>query len=181
MQCFKFDVESVNNKDKAIKNLLILTAQPKHIHAKIVYGHAYCIFTTTGLHLFFCYYKHISHKMDTKCTDLHIAKIARLLPMWKNVVELLGLETQLVADIDGRYTDPEEQRSEALTRWVAKEGSKATYKKIYDVLCDLQHKEAAEKVQELTKGYTDLCKLFTSHGVQSCNEHTTVLAIVHIK
>ena len=63
----------------------------------------------------------------------------------------LGLEKQLVTNIEGQYHDAKEQRYEALTLWVRKE-SQATYRKMYDILCDLEEKEAAEKVAELSRG-----------------------------
>ena len=90
--------------------------------------------------------------MDDKCTDMHISKVAKFLPKWKIIARQLGLERQQVADIDGQYHDAEEKRYEALTRWVRREGSQATYKKLYDVLCDMEEMEAAEKVAEITRG-----------------------------
>ena len=87
--------------------------------------------------------------MDTKCTDLHISKIAEFLPRWKEVTRQLGLENQRIQDIEEQYVEKIEQRYEALREWVRKEGSQATYRKIYDALCALDVKEAAEKVQEL--------------------------------
>ena len=83
---------------------------------------------------------------------MHIEKIAALLPKWKEVAMQLGLESQLIADIEGQYCDPKEQRFDALTQWRRNEGSQATYQKIYDVLCHLEENEAAEKVIELFKG-----------------------------
>ena len=90
--------------------------------------------------------------MDKKCTDLHIAKIATFLPKWKVVAKLLGLEGQIISDIEGRYRNPEDQRSEALMRWVGRAGPRATYKMLYNVLCDLEENDAAEKVKELMRG-----------------------------
>ena len=90
--------------------------------------------------------------MDGKCTDLHISMVAKFLPEWKAVASQLGLERQQAADIVDQYHDAEEQRYEALTRWVRREGSQATYRKIYDALCDMGEMEAAEKVAEITRG-----------------------------
>ncbi|KAL5503492.1 hypothetical protein EMCRGX_G010449, partial [Ephydatia muelleri] len=87
--------------------------------------------------------------MDTKCTDLHISKIAEFLPQWKHMARLLGLENQRIQDFEDRYDDEIEQRSAALREWVRKEGSQATYRKIYNALCALEEKDAAEKVLEL--------------------------------
>ena len=90
--------------------------------------------------------------MDTKITDAHLAKIAEFLPKWKVVARLLGLEPQMIKDIEDRYRDGEDQRSEALWKWVRKEGPQATYRKLYDVLQKMEKGEAAEKVKELTQG-----------------------------
>lgn len=90
--------------------------------------------------------------MNNKCADMHLETIATFLPKWKAVARQLGLESRMIADIKGQCRNPMEQSLEALTQWMKKEGSQATYKKIYDALCDLDEKEAAEKVVELTKG-----------------------------
>ena len=45
-----------------------------------------------------------------------------------------------------------DQRSEAPIKWVRMTGSQATYRKIYDTLCELEEMVAAEKVKELTTG-----------------------------
>ena len=60
----------------------------------------------------------------------------------------LGLEQQQIEDCE-IYNDIIEQRSVALSKWVSKEGSQATYRKIYNALCALEEKDAAEQVQEL--------------------------------
>ena len=88
--------------------------------------------------------------MDRKCTIAHITRIATFLPRWKTVASLLGLENQVIEDIKRHYAVPEERRSEALTRWVARTGSQATYQRIYDALRELDEMEAAEMVKDLT-------------------------------
>lgn len=88
-------------------------------------------------------------KMDTKLSDLHIAKIATFLPKWKHVAGQLGVGSEIIKDIEVRYPNPEDQRSEALKKWVGQDGSQATYKKLRDVLCELDEKNAAEEVEKL--------------------------------
>eukprot|EP00731_Ephydatia_muelleri_P000560 Em0001g560a len=90
--------------------------------------------------------------MDKKVMDAHLAKIAKSLPRLKVVAKLLGLEGQMVKDIEDRYRDGEDQRLEALMKWVGKEGPQATYGKLYDVLREMEEGEVAEKVKELTRG-----------------------------
>ena len=46
--------------------------------------------------------------MDTKITDVDLAKIAKFLPKWKVVPRLLGLEAEIVKDIEDRYRDGED-------------------------------------------------------------------------
>ena len=82
----------------------------------------------------------------------HLAKIAKFLPKWKVVARLLGLEAEIVKDIEDRYRDREDQRSEALMKWIGKEGSQATYGKLYDILLKVDEGETAEMVKELTRG-----------------------------
>ena len=90
--------------------------------------------------------------MDKQCTVRHIAKIATFLPKWKTVANLLELEGKIISDIEDRYPNGEDQRSEALMKWVGMKGPQATYSKIYNTLCELEEMEAAEKVKELTTG-----------------------------
>ena len=47
--------------------------------------------------------------MDKQCTNLHMAKIAAFLPKWKVVTKLLGLEEQIIRDIENRYPNGEDQ------------------------------------------------------------------------
>eukprot|EP00731_Ephydatia_muelleri_P023587 Em0015g1170a len=87
--------------------------------------------------------------MDQKCTVQHIAKIAKFLPKWNVVATLLGFEQENIRDIIHLYSDSERGRYEMLTRWVEKEGSQATYRKIYDTLLSLEEMEAAQNVLKL--------------------------------
>eukprot|EP00731_Ephydatia_muelleri_P009323 Em0004g1661a len=87
--------------------------------------------------------------MDKQCTNLHMAKIAAFLPKWKVVTKLLGLEEQIIRDIENRYPNGEDQRLEALMKWVGLKGPQATYRNIYDTLGDLEEMEAAAKVKKL--------------------------------
>ena len=90
--------------------------------------------------------------MDKKVTDAHLAEIAKFLPKWKAVTMRLGLGGRLVRDIEDRYRDGEGQRLEALIKWVGKDGPQATYRKIYDVMRDMEEGEAAQLVKKLIRG-----------------------------
>ena len=90
--------------------------------------------------------------MEKKVTDVHIYKITKFLPNWKFVLKILGLEGQIIKDIEGRYHNAEDQRSEALTRWVEQAGAQATYRRVYTALRELEEHEAADKVKELVGG-----------------------------
>ena len=119
--------------------------------------------------------------MDKKVTDTHLAEIAKFLPKWKVVAKRLGLEGEMVRDIEDRYRDGEDQRLEALMKWVGKDGPQATYGKIYDVLRDMEEGEAAEKVEELTRGkafFSDECVLYTCK--MSTSKHTHTYTCTHI-
>lgn len=54
--------------------------------------------------------------------------------------------------IEDRYCDGEDQRSEALMKWVGKDGPQATYMKLHNVLLDMEEREAAEMVKKLARG-----------------------------
>ena len=95
--------------------------------------------------------------MDKKVTDVHIFRIASFLPKWKTVLRLLGLEGQIIRDIEGRYYNAEDQRSEALNRWVRMAGPQATYRKICTALFELDEHEAAEQVKTLAGGKECVC------------------------
>ena len=90
--------------------------------------------------------------MDKKVLDAHLVKIAKFLPKWKVVAKLLGLEGEIVKDIENRYPNGEDQRYEALMKWIEKNGPQATYEKLHNVLQEMEEGEAAEKVKELTRG-----------------------------
>mgnify|MGYP003473335635 FL=1 len=90
--------------------------------------------------------------MDKIVTGAHLVKIAKFLPKWKVVAKLLGLEGEIVKDIENRYPNGEDQRYEALMKWIEKNGPQATYEKLHNVLLEMEEGEAAEKVKELTRG-----------------------------
>ena len=74
--------------------------------------------------------------MEKKVTDAHVIKIAKFLPKWKAVSKLLEVESEIVKDVEDRYGNGEERRTEALMKWVGKEGPRATYRKLYCVLIE---------------------------------------------
>ena len=110
--------------------------------------------------------------MEKKVTDAHVVKIAKFLPKWKAVSKLLGVESEIVKDIEDRYGNGEERRTEALMKWVGKEGPRATYRKLYDVLIEMEEGEAAEKVKELTRGKELLHCLTWTHTHTHTHTHT---------
>ena len=92
--------------------------------------------------------------MDKKVTEAHVTKIAALLSRWKVAAKLhvLGLDDEIAKGIEDRYRNGEDQQSEALMKWVRKQGPRATYGILYDVLQEMEEDEAAEMVMKLTKG-----------------------------
>lgn len=92
--------------------------------------------------------------MDKKVTDAHVTKIAALLSRWNVAAKLhvLGLDDEIAKDIEDRYRNGEDQRSEALMKWVRKQSPQATYGILYDVLQEMEEADAAEMVMKLTKG-----------------------------
>ena len=109
--------------------------------------------------------------MDSRCSVAHVVKIAEFLPRWKFVGRQLGLSEQQLDDLKAQYPDPAETRGEMLAKWVAISGPQATYKKLYDILVELDEGDAAEKVRRLVerpsgKRFHDV---YSCYFVRTCN------------
>ena len=89
--------------------------------------------------------------MDSQCSVPHTLKIAEFLPRWKFVGRQLGLSEQQLDDLKAQYPEPKEMRGEMLAKWVATSGPRATYRKLYDILVELEEGDAAEKVRRLVE------------------------------
>ncbi|KAL5515728.1 hypothetical protein EMCRGX_G000935 [Ephydatia muelleri] len=111
--------------------------------------------------------------MDKKVTEAHVTKIAALLSRWKVAAKLhvLGLDDEIAKGIEDRYRNGEDQQSEVLMKWVRKQGPRATYGILYDVLQEMEEDEVAEMVMKLTKDIGDQKRKLTKQSQRSDHYH----------
>ena len=100
-------------------------------------------------------------------TDIHIAMIAKEMTCWESLAPFLqitkGEEEEIARDYKHKY---ELQKREALRLWIEKNGGKATYYQLVEILCERGHVALAEKVKEI----------LVSTNYAKSSSHTTVLA-----
>ena len=107
-------------------------------------------------------------------TDMHIAMIAKEMTCWESLAPFLqitkGEEEEIARDYKHKY---ELQKREALRLWKEKNGGKATYYQLVEILCERGHVALAEKVKEI----------LVSTKYAKSSSHTTVLAKIqkHLK
>lgn len=76
-------------------------------------------------------------------------QIAGELPQWQVVAKQLNMGHEEIEDIVKNHKTAEEQRITFLSKWIARDGKAATYKKLSEVLVELKEPGAAEKIQEI--------------------------------
>ena len=107
-------------------------------------------------------------------TDMHIAMIAKEMRCWESLAPFLqiakGEEEEIARDYKHKY---ELQKREALRLWKEKNGGKATYYQLVEILCERGHVALAEKVKEI----------LVSTKYAKSSSHTTILAKIqkHLK
>ena len=96
--------------------------------------------------------------LNGRISDDHLREIAlfKTLTNWRTVVTYLGLDKNDLDAIKREEDDEQMKKLNALEKWKGKFGSKATYRKLVDVLLKLEKTDAAEEVCHLLKG-TFLC------------------------
>ena len=92
-------------------------------------------------------------KLNERISDDHLREIAlfKTLTNWRTVATYLGLDKNHL-DAIKREDDEQMRMLNALEKWKGKFGSKATYRKLVDVLLKLGKTDAAEEVGHLLKG-----------------------------
>ena len=86
--------------------------------------------------------------------DDHILDIARNLPEWQIVARKLGFGTQDIADIE-RNNEKPGARTVFLRKWIEKDGTNATYAKLYKALKEMNEHGAADCVYEILHATRD--------------------------
>ena len=87
--------------------------------------------------------------MDAKINDADVAKVAEIMSSWQNVGKTLEIGTGEMSDIESEYQTCREHKEAVLKRWIMRKGSAATYRKLYNVLMELNQREAAKKILEI--------------------------------
>ena len=93
-------------------------------------------------------------KRNKRISDDHLREIAlfKTLTNWRTVATYLGLDKNDLDDIKREEDDEKMRKLNALEKWKGKFGSKATYRKLVEVLLKLEKTDAAEDVCHLLKG-----------------------------
>ena len=81
--------------------------------------------------------------------DADISKVAGSLTHWQIVEGKLSFGEQDIQDIENDYPRAEVRRVEFLRKWIAKNGNKANYVRMYTELEDLGEQGAADRIREL--------------------------------
>ena len=86
--------------------------------------------------------------------DADILRVAGELLKWQSVAHTLGMGSLYISGIENNYGEKGTQREAFLRNWIARNGSKATYKTLCDALISLNLKEAAERISSMCIGET---------------------------
>ena len=86
--------------------------------------------------------------METKCDRDIILKVSLLKFNWESVGKRL-LDDQSVDDINREGYNELDKRERMLLQWLQQKGSRATYRRLVEVLKELKCKETAEAVTRL--------------------------------
>ena len=89
--------------------------------------------------------------MNAKINDADVAKVAEIMSSWQNVGKALEIGAGEMSDIESEYQTHQEQKEAVLKRWIMREGSAATYRKLYDVFMELNQREAAKRISEIAE------------------------------
>ena len=97
--------------------------------------------------------------LNGRISDDHLREIAlfKTLTNWRTVATYLGLDKNDLDAIKREEDDEQMRKLNALEKWKGKFGSKATYRKLVDVLLKLEKTDAAEDVCHLLKGIFVYC------------------------
>ena len=81
--------------------------------------------------------------------DADISRVAAILPNWQLVASKLGFGEHNIEDIETYHQQPEDGRIAFVRQWITKNGTKATYIKMYTALEELGEQGAANKIREI--------------------------------
>ena len=78
-------------------------------------------------------------------------RVAGELSDWQTVASSLGFGFQDVKDIETKHIANKDRRRAFLREWIYRDGSKATYEKLCEVLKNLHENGAAEKIRNIAE------------------------------
>ena len=88
-------------------------------------------------------------ELNKECSDDHITAISLFLANWQTVAPHLGLTEVDEEDVKEEKTKPQDKRYKSLQKWKTKNGFKATYTVLVEVLLKIGRADLAEKVCRL--------------------------------
>ena len=78
-----------------------------------------------------------------------ITRIAGILENWEIVALTLGFKEVDITEIQKNHNAKKDRNSEFLRKWIIKDGTKATYERLYTTLIDLREQGQAESTVEI--------------------------------
>ena len=106
-------------------------------------------------------------KLNGRISDDDLREIAlfKTLTNWRTVATYLGLDKNDLDAIKQEEDDEQMRKLNALEKWKGKFGSKATYRKLVEVLLKLEKTDAAEEVCHLLKGIFVYIFVYVIHKI----------------
>ena len=90
--------------------------------------------------------------MNKEISDLHLEEIAReTCTCWRSLPPHLGIETNLVKDIERDFSKEVDRRRELFDQWKQRKGSEATYRNLVKALLYLKERRDADYVCKLLR------------------------------
>ena len=80
-----------------------------------------------------------------------IAKIAVQISDWQTVAHKLGFGPVEIRDIENKHMGPADETKSILRTWIWKNGNRATYGKLCDVLEKLDQQGAADEIRKIAQ------------------------------
>ena len=110
-----------------------------------------------------------------------IPAVASNLPDWELVAKELGFGEQEITEMKDKRISKVEETKRFLRRWTSRDGSKATYTKLYEVLISLHQQGAAEEIHKRSEYYTLLVEqtCFLSQQMFVPNYRTQMILCTH--
>ena len=107
---------------------------------------------------------------DNKIDDIDIQSIAENLTDWQAVAKKLRFGPVVIQKIEDKNREINQAKA-FLRKWIARDGSGATYKKLHDVLMELKNQGSAEAILGIAKERYVRCIVFFFFGNEFYTTH----------